>query len=40
MAKEKKNSSKKTSELFHNIIKASVVGNPKPIKKRKIKKAG
>jgi hypothetical protein len=34
MAKAKKKSAKKASEIFHNIMKASVKGNPKPIKKK------
>ena len=34
MAKEvKKKSPKEASELFHNIMQASVSGNPKPKKK-------
>lgn len=32
---DKQDENKKASELFHNIIKASVKGNPKPIKKPK-----
>jgi len=31
----KKKSTKEASELFHNIMKASVSGNPKPITKNK-----
>lgn len=40
MAKEvKKKTPKEASELFHNIMAASVAGNPKPIvKKRAAKK--
>lgn len=30
MAKAKKKSAKKASNTFHNIMKASVKGNPKP----------
>lgn len=33
MEKKKKKSDKKASELFHNIMAASVKGNPKPKKK-------
>jgi hypothetical protein len=33
MAKEKKKSVKESSEIFHNIMKASVSGNPPPKKK-------
>jgi hypothetical protein len=36
MAKAKKKSSKQSSDTFHNIMKASVSGNPKP--KKKVKK--
>ena len=35
MAKEKKKPAKKASETFHNIMQASVKGNPKPAKKKK-----
>lgn len=35
MAKDKKKSATKASETFHNIMKASVKGNPKPTKKDK-----
>jgi hypothetical protein len=35
MAKEKKKPAKKASEIFHNIMKASVKGNPKPKKSKK-----
>jgi hypothetical protein len=35
MAKTKKKSAKKASEIFHSIMKASVSGNPKPKKARK-----
>ena len=39
MAKEVKNKTpKEASELFHNIMKASVSGNPKPILKKTAKK--
>ena len=39
MAKSvKKKSAKEASELFHNIMKASVSGNPKPIVKKVTKK--
>jgi len=34
----KKKSAKEASELFHNIMKASVAGNPTPIKKKAAKK--
>lgn len=37
MATEKK-SAKKASETFHNIMKASVKGNPKPEKKQETSK--
>lgn len=41
MAKAKKKSAKEASGLFHNIMKASVKGNPKPkTKKTKDAKAG
>lgn len=33
MAKEKKKSAKEASKTFHDIMKASVSGNPKPKKK-------
>lgn len=32
MAKAKKKSAKKASDVFHGIMKASVSGNPKPKK--------
>jgi hypothetical protein len=35
MEKKNKKSDKKASELFHNIMAASVKGNPKPKKKNK-----
>lgn len=38
MAKANKKSDKKASELFHNIMAASVKGNPKPAPKKKKKK--
>ncbi len=38
MAKGKK-SAKKASEIFHNIMQASVKNNPKPVKKDKKTKA-
>lgn len=31
----KKKTAKEGSELFHNIMKASVSGNPKPVVKKK-----
>jgi hypothetical protein len=34
----KKKSAKEASELFHNIMKASVSGNPKPLPKKKVAK--
>lgn len=34
----KKKSAKEASELFHNIMKASVSGNPKPVVKKKAAK--
>lgn len=34
MAKENKKSDKKASNIFHNIMAASVKGNPKPKSKR------
>lgn len=34
----KKKSAKEASELFHNIMKASVSGNPKPKPKKKATK--
>jgi len=37
MAKDKRKSAKKASELFHSIMKASVRGNPKPNKAKKTK---
>lgn len=33
MAKTKKKAAKKASDIFHNIMAASVKGNPKPKKK-------
>ena len=33
MAKAAKKPAKEASSLFHNIMKASVQGNPKPVKK-------
>jgi len=39
MAKGKKKSAKQASNIFHNIMKASVKGNPKPENKGN-KKAG
>lgn len=39
MKKEDKKPDKKASELFHNIIAASVKGNPKPKKKADKKKS-
>lgn len=39
MAKEvKKKSAKEASSLFHNIMAASVSGNPKPVVKKKAAK--
>ena len=38
MAKASKKSAKEASDLFHNIMKASVSGNPKPIVKKKAAK--
>jgi hypothetical protein len=35
MAKIKKKSAKKSSQIFHDIMKASVSGNPKPKTKKK-----
>jgi molybdate-binding protein len=40
MAKAKKKSAKEASKTFHDIMKASVKGNPKPKPKTKNKKAG
>jgi hypothetical protein len=37
MGKDKKKSAKKASDLFHNIMKASVKDNPKPKKSSKSK---
>lgn len=37
MSKEKKKLAKKVSETFHNIMKASVTANTKPLKKKKQK---
>ncbi|HEV7780567.1 MAG TPA: hypothetical protein VGO58_04835 [Chitinophagaceae bacterium] len=34
----KKKSAKEASSLFHNIMAASVKGNPKPLKKKKSQK--
>jgi Txe/YoeB family toxin of Txe-Axe toxin-antitoxin module len=34
MAKVNKKSAKKASEIFHNIMKSSVKGNPKPEKSK------
>lgn len=34
MAKEKTKSAKKSSDIFHNIMAASVKGNPKPAPKK------
>ena len=39
MAKSNKKSAKESSNIFHNIMKASVQGNPKPVKKAAKKKA-
>jgi hypothetical protein len=38
MAKAKKKSAKEASDVFHNIMAASVKGNPKPVKKKSSKK--
>ena len=38
MAKAKKKSAKEASNIFHNIMKASVNGNPTPKKKAAKKK--
>jgi hypothetical protein len=38
MAKAKKKSAKQASNIFHNIMKASVVNNPKPKEKKAKKK--
>lgn len=38
MIKAAKKSPKEASELFHNIMKASVSGNPKPKPKKKTQK--
>ena len=38
MAKAKKKTAKKASDTFHNIMAASVKGNPKPNKKSNQKK--
>lgn len=35
MAKTKKKSAKEASNIFHDIMKASVKGNPKPTPKKK-----
>jgi hypothetical protein len=37
MGKEKKKSPKEASKIFHDIMKASVKGNPKPKNKKKTK---
>lgn len=37
MTKPKKKSAKQSSDIFHNIMAASVSGNPKPKKKTKKK---
>lgn len=37
MAKAKKKPAKKASDIFHNIMQASVKGNPKPKKEKKKK---
>jgi hypothetical protein len=38
MAKAGKKSSKEASQTFHNIMGASVKGNPKPVPKKKTDK--
>ena len=38
MAKSNKKSPKEASDIFHNIMKASVSGNPAPKPKKKPKK--
>jgi hypothetical protein len=38
MAKAKKKSAKEASNIFHNIMRASVKGNPKPKEKKDKKK--
>ena len=38
MAKPKKKSAKEASNIFHNIMQASVKGNPKPALKKKAAK--
>jgi len=38
IAEAKKKSAKESSNLFHNIMKASVANNPKPKKKAEKKK--
>jgi hypothetical protein len=38
MAKAIKKSAKEASNVFHNIMAASVKGNPKPVKKKVTKK--
>lgn len=38
MAKAKKKSAKEASSIFHNIMQASVKGNPKPEPKKKSEK--
>lgn len=35
---QKKKSAKEASNIFHNIMAASVKGNPKPVKKKVTKK--
>lgn len=35
MAKAKKKSAKEASNIFHNIMQASVKDNPKPVPKKK-----
>jgi hypothetical protein len=38
MPKSKKKTAKTASNIFHNIMAASVKGNPKPVKKKADKK--
>jgi len=38
MTKPKNKSAKQSSDIFHNIIAASVKGNPKPVVKKKANK--
>jgi len=38
IVKAKKKSTKESSNLFHNVMKASVANNPKPVKKKAAKK--